>query len=304
MEIDKIQLAKFVNMGDPQSVLDEVRTIVLMVFPDFNFKPFKAVSKDTVDLFRGKYPGYQECNTVYHDLKHTTDSLLAMTRLIHGAILMGEPFSRESVGMGLIATLLHDTGYIQAQEDDSGSGAKYTQTHIDRSIEFLDKYYMQRGYSRQDVKDSSDMLRCTGLNVVIEKIRFRSKEIEILGKMLGTADLIGQMADRTYLEKLLFLYYEFQEGNVGDYKNELDLLGKTLGFHTLTKNRLANELGNVTQYMIHHFKERWSLDADMYAITIDRNMTYLKSIMEKHGEKYRDYLRRGGYVKRLEKEGL
>ena len=304
MEIDKIQLAQLVNMEDPQSVLDEVRTIVLMVFPDFNFKPVKAVSKDTVDLFRGKYPGYQKCNTVYHDLKHTTDSLLAMTRLIHGAILMGESLSRKSVGMGLIATLLHDTGYIQAREDDSGSGAKYTQTHIERSIEFLDKYYMQRGYSRQDVKDSSDMLRCTGINVVIEKIRFRSREIEILGKMLGTADLIGQMADRTYLEKLLFLYYEFQEGNVGEYKNELDLLGKTLGFQNFTKNRLANELGNVTQYMIHHFKERWSLEADMYAITIDRNIMYLKSILEKLGEKYRDYLRRGGYVKRLEKEGL
>ena len=29
--------------------------------------------------------------------------------------------------------------------------------------------------------------------------------------MLGTADLIGQMADRYYLEKLLLLYEEFSE---------------------------------------------------------------------------------------------
>ena len=146
------------------------------------------------------------------------------------------------------------------------------------------------------------MLMCTGLNVAIEKIPFRSREIEQIGKMLGTADLIGQMADRTYLEKLHFLYYEFQEGNVGEYKNEFDLLEKTLGFHNFTKIRLANELGNIKQYMIHHFKERWDLEVDMYAVTIERNMKCLKSILEKYAENYRDYLRRGSYVKRLKKE--
>ncbi len=302
MDLDKIQLAQFVKMDDPKKVLGEVRTIVLMLFPDFDFKPVEDVSIDVVDLFRGKYPGYRECNTVYHDLKHTTDSLLAMTRLIHGAILQGEYLSQKSVSLGLVATLLHDSGYIQTQEDASGSGAKYTQNHIDRSIEFLDTYYMEHGYNRQDVKDSRDMLNCTGLNMAIEKIRFRSKEIELLGKMLGTAGLTVQMADRTYLEKLLFLYYEFKEGNVGEYENELELLEKTLGFHDFTQSRLANELGNMKQYMIHHFRERWDLEVDMYTVTIERNMQYLKSILEKYGENYRDHLRRGGYVKRLKKE--
>ncbi len=304
MDIDKIQLSQFVNMEDPQSVLDEVRTIALMIFPDFQFDPVKAVFKDVVDLFQGKYPGYRECNTVYHDLKHTTDSLLAEIRLIHGAALQGESFSRESVTLGLIATLFHDAGYIQAQEDISGTGAKYTLTHIERSIEFLDQYFVKNGYPRQDIKDCSDMLNCTGLNSVIDQIPFRSKEIELIGKMLGSSDLLGQMADRTYLEKLLFLYYEFREGNIGEYKDEFDLLEKTLGFHNFTTKRLAHDLGNVSQYMIHHFKERWNLEADMYAITIDRNMNYLKLILEKHGEKYRYYFKRGDYVKRLEKEDL
>ena len=94
MNIDKIQLAQFVNMTDPQSVFNEVRNIALKVFPDFDFEPVKTVSSDVVDLFKGKYPGYGECNTVYHDLKHTTDSLLAITRLIHGAILQGESISQ------------------------------------------------------------------------------------------------------------------------------------------------------------------------------------------------------------------
>lgn len=33
----------------------------------------------------------------------------------------------------------------------------------------------------------------------------------MLGEILGTADLTGQMADRTYLEKLLLLFLEFED---------------------------------------------------------------------------------------------
>ena len=31
------------------------------------------------------------------------------------------------------------------------------------------------------------------------------------------ADLVGQMSDRAYLEKLLFLYYEFKEAGFPGY---------------------------------------------------------------------------------------
>ena len=45
----------------------------------------------------------------------------------------------------------------------------------------------------------------------LEEIPFRSDETRAMGRILGSADLIAQMADRTYLEKFPLLFEEFQE---------------------------------------------------------------------------------------------
>lgn len=304
MEADKIQISQLINTENPQSVLNEVKTIVLMIFPEFNFEPVKRVFEDVVKLFRGEYPGYRKCNTEYHDLKHATDATLAMIRLIHGATLQGEAFGQKNITLGLISTLLHDAGYIQTLDDDSGTGAKYTLVHIQRSIEFMDKYFRGKNFSRGDFENCCDILECTGLNTKINEIKFKSREIELLGKMLGTADLLGQMSDRTYLEKLLFLFYEFREGNVTGYTSELDLLKKTPKFYDITKNRFASELGSVNRYLIYHFKKRWNIDRDLYEDAIEKSRNYLESILKNHEKEYRKHLRRGGIVKKLEEKGI
>jgi len=304
MEADKVQISQLIDMENPQVVLDEVRAIVFMIFPEFDFAPASCVFEDVARLFRGEYPGYRKCNTEYHDFKHATDATLAMIRLIHGATLQGEAFSQKNITLGLISTLLHDTGYIQALDDDSGTGAKYTLVHIQRSIEFMDKYFKGKNFSRGDFQNCCDILKCTGLNTKIGEIQFKSREIELLGKMLGTADLLGQMSDRIYLEKLLFLFYEFREGNVTGYTSELGLLKKTLGFYDITKSRFASELGSVNRYLIYHFKKRWNIDRDLYEEAIERSRNYLGYILANHEKEYRERLRRGGIVKKLEGEDI
>jgi hypothetical protein len=189
---------------------------------------------------------------------------------------------------------MHDTGYIQTLDDDVGTGAKHTLIHIDRSIAFMDNYIAARGFSKRDFKDYSKILRCTGLGSKIERIRFRSRPVELLGKMLVAADLLGQMADTTYLEKLSFLFYEYREGGVVGYSSELDLLKKTIDFYLRTQRTFDRELRNVNGYMRCHFKVRWNLDRDLYREAIERNMSSLKFILENHGKDYRDYLRRDG----------
>ncbi|MFH1761261.1 MAG: hypothetical protein ABIA63_09195, partial [bacterium] len=285
-------------------VLDEVKTILFLQFPKFNFSKVNNVFRDIVKLFRGEYPGYRRCNTEYHDLQHTTDSLLAITRLIHGAVIAGEKLSENNIEFGLITTLMHDTGYIQSVKDDAGTGAKYTLVHIKRSTEFMDMYFEKNKFSRIDFKNCSDMLNCTGLNTMINEIQFASPEIALLGKMLGAADLLGQMADRAYLEKLLFLFYEFREGNIAGYQSEIELLKKTLNFYEITKKRLLKELDGVTKYLPFHFNARWKINKDLYEEATLRNINYLKHILENHQEDHRNLLRRGGIVDRLEKKGL
>jgi len=288
----EIQLSGIINMENPQSVFDEVRAIVLMMFPDFDSETVERVFKDIVRLFRGEYPGYRKCNTEYHDLKHTTDAFLAMARLMHGALVWTENLTREKVNLGLICALMHDTGYIQTLDDDVGTGAKYTRTDTRRSIAFMEKYVADSQFSTEDFKDYPDIVKYTGLDTEIEKIRFASREIELLCKILGTADLMGQMADRIYLEKLLFLFYEFREGEVMGYDNELDLLKKTIDFYAMARKRFARELDSMDGYMPYHFTARWNLDRDLYVQAIEKNISYLKFLLQNHEKDYRDYLRR------------
>jgi hypothetical protein len=298
------QLSKLVEMQNPQKVLDEVKTIIFMVFSRFDFEPVNRLFKDVVKLFNGEYPGYRACSTHYHDLKHTTDAMLATTRLIHGAILHGEKISQNGAKLGIISSLMHDTGYIQKRSDRLGTGGKYTLTHIERSIEFMDKYFKKNNFSENDMENCRDILHCTGFKTNIREMQFKSKETEILGKILGTADLIGQIADRTYLEKLPFLYHEFKEANVAMYSSELDLFEKTLAFYDLTQKRLASELGGVNCFNIYHFKKRWHIDRDLYADAIEKNMEYLRYILKNRQKGHRNFLRREHYPQLLEKEGL
>ena len=94
-------------------------------------------------------------------------------------------------------------------------------------------------FPSEDLQICSNLLRCTGLDVKIAEIKFQTREHEILGKILGTADLIGQMANEHYLEKLPFLYNEFKEGGVQCYKDEFDLLKKTPAFWEMVKERFV-----------------------------------------------------------------
>lgn len=292
MKLEETQLSLLVDMKNPQSVMYEVNHIVHMIFPEFDLEPVNRVFRDVMDLFNGQYPGYRWCNVKYHDIHHTIDILLAMTRLIHGAMISHRKFTKKDLVLGLISALLHDTGYIQTEDDHEGTGAKYTLIHISRSIQFMKKYFNENGYSEQDIRYSSAILKCTGLNVKIDEIHFLSLENELLGKMLGTADLLGQMADRAYLEKLPYLYQEFKEGNVPGFESELDLLKMTPGFFNMTKERFKRELGSVNGFMPEHFRVRWDIEKDLYMSTIEKSIRYLQFVLENHQDNYRKYLRR------------
>jgi hypothetical protein len=268
-----------ISIENPQDILAEVKEIVLIMFGQFDFKEFQQAFKDILKLFSGHYPEYRRCNTLYHDLSHTLDCLLVTVKLIHGASLNGIIFEKRDVSLGLISALMHDTGYIQAVEDDTGTGAKYTVCHIQRSIDFMKKYFQNNKFPSEYFPICSNFLRCTGLDVDITKIKFQSREHEILGKILGTADLIGQMANENYLEKLPFLYKEFNEGGVSGFADEFDLLRKTPAFWEMVKERLVSELGHVDRYLRDYLRALCGIDQDLYWQAIDRNIERLKSIL-------------------------
>jgi len=296
------RLSDFVWLDSPESVFEEVERIMKMVYPAFDRKQVRAAFGMAVDLYQGEFPGYRACNTEYHDLSHTIDTFLAMARLIHGAVCGDKPFSQRDVVAGLVAALLHDAGYIQEDEDRTGTGAKYTVEHVQRSMDFLGRYGRDLGLSKAEIAAGRAMILCTDLAVDLEKVDFPGKDIELLGKMLGAADLLAQMSDRIYLEKLLLLYREFKEAQVGGYDSEADLLEKTVDFFDLMANRFEKQLAGTDRFMRAHFAARWNIDRNLYLEAILKQKKYLRKVLMIPGADPLAHLNRNGIADRIRKE--
>jgi hypothetical protein len=285
-------LAEIVDAGKPKLVLGEVHRTLAGIVEKDDLHRLDQVFSEVQRLFAGRYPGYSKCNTRYHDLEHTTDTLLAMARLIHGAVEAGRTIDRHTILLGLVSTLLHDTGYIQTDDEHVGTGAKYTAGHIFRSINFAREYLPSRGYSRLDYTVCRNALLCTGIDNRIGKIAFRTQDEEVIGKMLGTSDLLGQMASCRYLEKLPYLYQELVEGEVLKHVSEFNFLENTTEFHHSTLDRFAGDLGGVSAYMRDHFRARWGIDRDLYREAMEENISYLGSVLRRHPADYLPLLKR------------
>src|SRR5206468_9111547 len=111
----------------------------------------------------------------------------------------------------LLAILCHGTGYLQRREDEEGTGAKYTVIHVARSADFAREFLARQGFSETDQKSVANMISCTGVNADLKAIPFREELERMLGFALATADILGQMAARDYVDKLPILYLEFIE---------------------------------------------------------------------------------------------
>ena len=287
------QLSQLVDMYDPAAVLAEAKRIFTDRYGAAPFEPVEKAFADVLRLYSGRYPGYCACNTRYHDIMHITDSFLAMARLLDGYnSVHAALFPARLASVGLIAALLHDAGFIQRRGDKKGTGAKYTVTHVARSVAFIRSYLPKNGFGREDVRAASNALWCTDLSTRLSGIGFRGQREKVLGFMLGSADLLGQMASRCYLERLALLYEEFREAGVPGFTSELDLLRKTTGFYRLMDERLSVSLGGVRRYLRAHFRARYRVDRDMYRESMDRQMDFLRSVVLAHPRSYSGYLRR------------
>jgi hypothetical protein len=293
------RLYDIINMDSAEGILHENEAILQMVFPGTDAGPVITAFQDTTRLYAGEYPGYQACSTGYHDFQHCAETLLAMIRLVHGAAAAGVRLPAPAVKLGMIAALLHDSGYVQEKDDATGAGGKHTQTHVRRSMDFAGHYGRQNSFTADDIIACQTMICCTDLSADFNAILWPSRDVELLGKMLAAADLLAQMADRAHLEKLFYLYQEFQEGLVSGYNSAEDLLRKTLNFYSLAADRFKNKLESVDRFMASHFTERWGIQDDLYRIAIENEKAYLLNIMQHEDQEMRRRLRRKGIVKKL-----
>jgi hypothetical protein len=202
-----------VQTSQPSEVLLAVLAAWYEMFPDASDQTVRNGFGWALNAFRGRYGDYQPIDAKYHDLEHTLQGTLCMARLLLGRHrARARPvISSRIVELGFLAILLHDTGYLKHADDVEGTGAKYTLTHVNRSMDFAAELLRGKGFNQHDIVAVQNMIRCTGVNVEIAGIRFTDDVERICGLALGTSDLLGQMAAVDYVDKLPTLYSEFEE---------------------------------------------------------------------------------------------
>jgi len=294
-----IKLHDLVEIEEPEAVFEEVAIILKFISPGFDLKPVRSAFRLILRVYRGNHPLYRHCTTRYHDLRHTTDAFLATARLAHGATLTGENFHERDIVVALVAALFHDTGYIQDKDDTDGTGAKFTLYHVQRSREFMTRHGSAVGLNPEEIADGGVMILCTDITRDLPDSLFSSPKVELLGRLLNAADLMGQMADRVYLEKLLFLYHEYKEGHVGEYDSEVDLIRKTPAFMDYMSQRIVPVADQVHRFMAAHFASRWGIAVNLYQEAIDRQKHYLEKILSNPEVDPRESLNRFGLVKKV-----
>ena len=227
-----------VDTKDPTAVANAVGAAYLAIFTegDEHFVP-RAFDWATA-CFTGNFGDYQPIDAQYHDFEHTLQGALCFARLLHGRYrASGQPVLSERISqLGLLAMLLHDTGYLKTRDDTEGTGAKYTLTHVKRSTDFAARLLQEVGCQPADIRAVQNMIRCTGVDATLNVIEFQDDLERTTGLALGTADLLGQMAADDYIEKLPMLYSEFEEAArhtpdrtnlLGMFSSVADMLRKT-----------------------------------------------------------------------------
>ncbi|MBW6512228.1 MAG: hypothetical protein K0A93_08985 [Desulfuromonadaceae bacterium] len=294
-----LDLAALLDHRDPQSILNEVLLIWKQIYPTENTDKISSAWAWTVRLYRGEVAGYAACRTEYHDLQHATDTALALMRMIHGAARFGIAVPAAIAQISIAAALLHDAGFIQNAKDVQGTGAKHTKVHVQRSQMFFQLFTTAHQRSPEELSLGCRLIDCTDLAIEPEKVDFPEAASALTARMLAAADLWAQMADRVYLEKLLFLYFELREGGINVFLDEEDLLTKTPDFYALVEQRLRVLAPVIDGFLTIHFRERWNIEGNLYRQGIERQRTYLEKIMKVATDFPSRHLRRDGIVDRV-----
>jgi len=146
-------------------------------------------------------------------------------------------------------------------------------------MDFLSRHGTELGLTDSEIQEGRDMILCTDLQEDIDRIPFTSPTSELLGRMVNAADLLAQLASRTYLEKLVFLYQELKEADAIPYEDALDLIKMTKMFYKLIDKRLKKVGKRIDRYFKAHFEMRWQIPKNLYQEAISRQRIFLNKAL-------------------------
>ncbi len=285
---NELDVAKSVKTTDAAEVKAEVESIFLNLYPDAPTDSLDIAFRDATSMYLGQFPGFLPCDTAYHDIQHVLDVTLAMARLLDGyerSRIGVEPINEDLFRLGVVTALFHDIGYLRQLSDKPVvNGAAFTMVHVSRGAQFLRDYLPQLGM-KQYADVAASLIHFTGYEQQVSKIEVPGLIYRLIGNLLGSADIIAQMADRCYLEKCRDrLYPEFVHGGIArrvnpDGKEQIlyasgeDLVLKTPAFYAGATKRLDVDLNKGYAYAESHFKGQ-----NLYLEEMNKNIRFVEAM--------------------------
>jgi hypothetical protein len=226
---------------------------------------FKEVSA----LFKGFWPDYQACQVGYHTYQHALDVTLAAVRMAAGwnKLNPNTRISPENMEALLYSGLFHDSGYIKDKEDNEGTGGKYTFNHTDRSQKIARRFLTRLKKTEELIKLVERIIEITDFGGEPDLSVFSSAEQGVIARMVASADLVAQMADIDYMNRLHDLHNEFLEAydfigrdelkkqGIHIYESFEEILNETVSFYENIILPRLEYLGRMDQYLITFFGE-------------------------------------------------
>ncbi len=210
-----------------------------------------------------------QSDALYHDLEHTIlvtsmgQEILQAKRVCEG---IGSVTSEDWLHL-ITALLCHDIGYCKGicRQDDCETGhystgigeecivltfgstdAALSPYHVDRSKQFV-----------QEQLQTMALVDVATVQRIIDRTRFPASVENLVSDIRGladlgrAADLIGQFSDRSYLQKLPALFYEFEQNGTNDSLGYRHIKDVRLGLSEFYWNFVHQHIEDAIAYLKH-----------------------------------------------------
>jgi len=281
-----------VRLDSATAVSNAVTRLLAERFPASELYPafIRRSFEDIEAIFWGEYPCYLRCDTPYHDLRHSLDTALLVSRMIDGYQIeyrdTPQSLNGQEAQLAVFLALYHDIGFLRREEEAHLTGAQLVRGHEERSVAFARRYLANSPLA--SCADGAQLILVTNFaHSTADLLHGHGAQQSAIAKMIGSADLISQVSDRCYLERARdYLYLEYslsgtdrtrdESGNeVLIYRDGLDLLAKTPEFYEhLVMKRLESNFDGIYRVLEHHFGA-----FNPYLQSMEANLEYLRRLI-------------------------
>ncbi len=194
-----------VHVSSTEETLKHVCALAAEIWPAMDLRRLQSAFRIFENMTSGRDSRFLALDTPYHDVQHSMDVTLCTVRLLAGHEAnapLHERLGANRALVGLLCALFHDAGYLRRKtEKNVPSGAHFTHFHVTRSAGIITSLFEDL-HLKQYATLAANLVHFTGYERSLDIVRPADHRNLLVGRLLGSADLLAQMADRCYLEKV------------------------------------------------------------------------------------------------------